>query len=199
MNAISNPSKTTLTTATVDPSGCQTVTFSTSSLVLTANPAFWTTLASMLGVQESVIYPYPLAGTNTPFVTTIANLKAESNQVTTVAFSTATALPANPAPNVAATVSVASQAQALYQATLDLSQVPSGTYNCPADLGVTYSLVFSDGSKASPIMQATLDPTGCGWVNINGLGSLVTDATYWAFLASTLGITEAQIYPYPGN
>jgi hypothetical protein len=43
----------------LDPGGCETVTIaSDSSVVLSANPQYWQTLAAALGVPETSIYPY---------------------------------------------------------------------------------------------------------------------------------------------
>ena len=131
----------------------------------------------------------------------VAALRARRAMVATVDFSTATSLPANPPPAVAVTIADPPALDA-FDATLALPVMPPGAYNCPADFGVTYQLVFRDGAGADPpVATATLDPGGCQQVSVTDgtQGVLLWAATttsYWGVLATDLGLPISTIYPY---
>ncbi len=64
------------------------------------------------------------------------------------------------------TVTDAATVHTLYHALLALPAFPNGAFSCPADFGVTYTLVFrADGAQPR---TATVDPSGCTGVQISG-------------------------------
>ena len=124
-----------------------------------------------------------------------AKLKEELFGIDSVQFTTTTGIAQNPAPDVDVTVT-GDAARAILVATLALPAMPDGEYSCPIDWGVTYTLDFT-GSDAD--VTATLDPNGCETVTLSIDSQSrwwVNDAAYWSTLASNLGITESQIFPY---
>jgi len=134
---------------------------------------------------------------------TIAALRAQVATVKTLGFTAMGTIPSNPPPSVSVTVSDSAVAQAAYDATLALPAMPSGTYNCPDDSGVSYQLTFLNGDAKGPsaVMTATLHPDGCQQVQVaNGSESAIlwtaTSPDYWSSLATDLGIAESEIYPY---
>ena len=129
----------------------------------------------------------------------IAELQARRALVTKLEFTTTSSLPSNPPPPVHVSLTDATAAESVYDATLALPVFPDGTFSCPADFGILYHLVFS-GSDGT-IMIADVNPTGCGDVHVAGAGSSVvlrtsTSPDYWPALAQGLGIPESEIYPY---
>jgi hypothetical protein len=70
---------------------------------------------------------------------------------------------------------------------------PPGTYHCPADFGVSYSLSFWAGSLALPIV--TVAPTGCQLVG--GMPGparwTALSPGFWRVLGSALGLRQASI------
>jgi len=133
----------------------------------------------------------------------IAALRAQVANVKTLEFTTWGTIPSNPPPSVSVTVSDSALAQAACDATLALPVMPSGTYDCPADFGVTYQLTFLNGYAKGPsaVMTATIDPDGCQQVQVtNGSASATlwtaTSPDYWSSLATDLGIAESEIFPY---
>jgi hypothetical protein len=64
------------------------------------------------------------------------------------------------------TVTSARRSQAVARALCTLPAVPAGSFNCPADLGISYVLTFTAGdSKLAPV---TVDAAGCQ--EVDGLG-----------------------------
>lgn len=111
-------------------------------------------------------------------------------------FDTSTSIPANPAPAVNANVTL-DAARKVYADILALPEQVPGTYNCPADFGVTYQIVFYEASEE--LATAAMTPTGCGVVTLTSKTSsavLTANPDFWTQLSTDLGITEAQIYPY---
>ena len=130
----------------------------------------------------------------------VTALQARAAEVDTLVFASMSAVAANAAPNVNETVADRAKAQDAYNATLALPLMPTGTYNCPADFGVTYQLTFlGDGAQ---IMIASVDPNGCQQVELTDGGSnaallwTVQSGGYWVTLAADLGIEVNQIFPY---
>jgi hypothetical protein len=135
-------------------------------------------------------------GTSSPSSPVIDTLETEKPAIDRVEFTTATSIPQNPPPNVSASAT-GDAARAIYEATLALPELPPGGYNCPADFGVTYNLTFFGGD--TQLVAGIVRPSGCEIVtlaNQNASASLSPDDGYWATLASDLGITESEIYPY---
>jgi hypothetical protein len=109
-------------------------------------------------------------------------------------FTTATMLPSNPPPSVDITLTAPTPARAVYVATLALPDFPSGTFSCPFDSGIRYTLTFRTDAGATT--SAVLNPGGCGDVEISGSSERrVIDPAYWAVLAQNLSIPQATIYP----
>jgi len=91
------------------------------------------------------------------------------------------------------TISVAAQAQRLYDATLALPMFPSGVMNCAADFGVGYTLTFTRNDKSH--LTVTSDPGGCWQVTIEGQKQRRATDAWWNLFAQTLGLTRAQLQP----
>ena len=119
-----------------------------------------------------------------------------TSAITGLHFTTATMLPSNPPPSVDVALTDPAPARAVYAATMALPDFPSGTFNCPSDSGVRYTIIFSGDTGQT--VSAVLNPGGCREVQITGSHERrVLDDTYWASLAQNLGIPEATIYPQP--
>jgi hypothetical protein len=126
----------------------------------------------------------------------MAALRTEQSAIGTARFTAATSIPANVAPNVDVSVT-GDSARAIYAATISLPEMPSGTFFCPEDAGITYTLDFSASGQL--VVEATIEPTGCQQVSLSiapGTAWVATDDAYWPTLAADLGIAEATIYPY---
>jgi hypothetical protein len=118
------------------------------------------------------------------------------SEITGLHFTTSSSSPSNPPPAVDVTLTDATSSRNIYSATLALPTFPAGTYNCPADFGLSYSIAFLEGSSTA--VTATLSPGGCRAVTISGPDTRrVLDDAYWALLARNLGVTESAIYPSP--
>jgi hypothetical protein len=131
-------------------------------------------------------------------------LRAQLTSVSAMSFNAITSVPSNPAPNVQVTISDPA-ALDVANAILDLPAMPSGTYNCPEDFGVSYFLVFTGGDPnggGETVMTANLDPAGCQAGDITSDGQHVDNfwvpatSDFWSRLAGDLGVPEANIYPY---
>ena len=130
----------------------------------------------------------------------LAELTSETGSVTSLEFTNPTSIPSNVPPPADVTVSDASKAQGLYAATLQLpSAVSIGPVVCPLDWGIRFRLVFRDGAGIV-IATATVD-WSCQLVDIGAPGGsslslsyyMVVPGDYWDTLASTLGVTQAQL------
>ena len=133
-----------------------------------------------------------------------ADLRSQLTSVSALAFTGTTTIASNPAPNVQITVPDPA-ALDVANAILDLPAMPPGTYNCPADFGVSYVLLFTGGDPnggGETVMIAHLDPSGCQQGDISSDGQHVdhfwtaTSSDFWSRLAGDLGVPEADIYPY---
>jgi hypothetical protein len=111
-------------------------------------------------------------------------------------FTSATLLAGNPPPAVDVTLTDPTPTRAIYASTIALPDFPSGTFNCPVDFGIRYTVVFDVGGAHA--LTAVLNPGGCGDVTISGSSTRrAIDPAYWASLALNLGVEEPAIYPPP--
>jgi hypothetical protein len=96
------------------------------------------------------------------------------------------------------TVSGIRPARAAARAVCELPDMPSGTFHCPNDLGITYQLTFSAGDrKFAPV---TLDATGCQ--SVSGLSPgrwTARSPGFWHTLAVAAGITPADQATFRGS
>jgi len=102
------------------------------------------------------------------------------------------------------TVTSARRSQAVARALCTLPAVPAGSFNCPADLGISYVLTFTAGdSKLAPV---TVDAAGCQ--EVDGLGPVpglsparwtTRTPAFWSVLATAAGITPADQAPFRGT
>ncbi len=133
-----------------------------------------------------------------------SDLRSQLTSVSALRFQATTTISSNPAPDVVVTVPDPAAAD-VASAILALPTMPPGTYNCPADFGVSYFLVFTGGDPnggGETVMLANLDPAGCQQGQISSDGQNVyhfwtaTSPDFWSRLAADLGVPEANIYPY---
>jgi hypothetical protein len=127
---------------------------------------------------------------------TVDALVQQESSVDRADFTTSTSIAQNPAPDVKVTVS-GDGARSLYAATLALPLDGGLPRSCPADFGVTYTVVFWSGS--TQVATAVIAPNGCESVQVSSSqGALSLDAasSYFDSLAADLGIEESTIYPY---
>jgi hypothetical protein len=95
------------------------------------------------------------------------------------------------------TVTSAGRSQAVAGEVCALPAMPSGTFGCPADLGIDYRLVFTVGdSRLAPVK---VDATGCQ--TVNGVGPVRWTALspgFWSVLATAAGIGTADQATFAG-
>ena len=160
-------------------------------------------LRTWLGVGQALAWVFA-AGCSQSEDSIEVDLRSHLTSVSAVSFQGTTTIPSNPAPSVQVTVSDPA-ARDVASAILDLPAMPPGTYNCPADLGIAYFLVFTGGDPnggGETVMIAHLDPAGCQQGDISSDGQHVdhfwtaTSPDFWSRLAGDLGVPEADIYPY---
>jgi hypothetical protein len=76
---------------------------------------------------------------------------------------------------------------------------PPGTYHCPPDFGMSYSLSFWAGDLALPVV--TVDPTGCQLVG--GMPGparwTALSPGFWRVLGSAVGLRHASIASFSGQ
>lgn len=87
---------------------------------------------------------------------------------------------------------------AVARAACGLPDFPSGDYSCPADDGITYSVVFRSGT--TEVGTVTADPTGCP--TLTGLGpTRWANPSFWDQLAVALGLPAPKEYcdPFRGR
>jgi hypothetical protein len=83
---------------------------------------------------------------------------------------------------------------ALARSLCALPLFPSGLFNCPADLGVTYLIAFQRGTET--VGRVTFDPAGCP--RVTGLGPpRRSSATFEDRLASALDLSTPTEYCDP--
>jgi hypothetical protein len=86
--------------------------------------------------------------------------------------------------------------QRLFVAAYKLPTPPSGTVNCPADIGLVYQLVFLQG--ATPIQHMSLQATGCQYLFLTQSDVRLSDYPFQVLLCKTIGIpslTPGQSHP----
>lgn len=95
------------------------------------------------------------------------------------------------------TIRDAAQAQRLYDALIALPEMPSGTYNCGADLGVAYHLTFYQGATA--VATAMVKPDGCQGATLPDGSSrwAATDQTFWQVFEEVTGIPASNLIGLP--
>ena len=85
------------------------------------------------------------------------------------------------------TIRDAAKVQAVASALCGLPVMPSGTVQCPADLGGSSRFVFSAARQSFP--PVTAKPTGCRLVS--GLGpARLASAAFWVLLRKELGTSH---------
>lgn len=132
---------------------------------------------------------------------TVAGLQTEQVLIGRADFTTATAIPANPAPAVNVTITD-DAARQLFSDTLALPVIPpsdGGDGACPADFGILYFVTFEGYAPDVMPITAVMTPAGCQIATITAGGgsiSFAADPDYWANVARDLGISESMIYPY---
>ncbi len=87
---------------------------------------------------------------------------------------------------------------AVARAACGLGEFPAGSMSCPADLGISYALVFTAGRVV--FGTVTADPTGCP--SLSGLGApRWAAASFWDQLAVALGLPAPREYcdPFRGR
>ncbi len=83
------------------------------------------------------------------------------------------------------TIDNAAAVQRLYAAALAQPAPPKGkTFMCPADLGLTYHLVFLNGSQV--LRTADLDATGCQWLHFGPHDVRMPDSAFLSLFQQTL-------------
>jgi len=106
--------------------------------------------------------------------------------------------PSNHFPPFDRTSTSATKAQQLYNALLALPVMPAGTYNCPADFGNVYHLMFYDDS-ARLVATATVKPDGCETATLPD-GSkrwAATDHSFWPTFAAAMNVSTSVLSPGP--
>lgn len=105
-----------------------------------------------------------------------------------------------PLPPLERTITDAAVVRQLYADLRNLPPFPKGTVNCPADFGVSYTVVFRDGAHID--LSAKLDGSGCKAVWINGKtysSDGPSGRAFWALLGKTLHLTPRQLAGVPGS
>lgn len=101
-------------------------------------------------------------------------------------------------PSAHAEISDPAMVQRLYALLLELPPVPAGTFHCPRDSGVTYSLVFYDGSTV--VLPAIVHPSGCQTVLLgNGQSRWALGAAGSAFLDVLRAATGLSVTAFSGS
>lgn len=86
-------------------------------------------------------------------------------------------------------------AQRLYQAAYALPQFPSGTVNCPADIGLEYHLEFFHNGVW--VQKMSLDATGCQGLCVGQSDVRWSNEAFLELLRKTIGI-PSLVPPIPG-
>lgn len=86
--------------------------------------------------------------------------------------------------------------QRIYQAAYAQPVPPSGTVNCPADIGLIYHLDFFQNGAAVEQMQ--LDPMGCQALTISHGDVRMSSEAFLELLRKNLGI-PSLVPPLPGR
>ncbi len=84
------------------------------------------------------------------------------------------------------------------KALCDLPRMPSGTFHCPNDLGVSYRLAFGAPGRTLPPVE--IDASGCEVVR--GLGStrwVARNLDFWRVLGTAMGLVAADQSTFAGT
>lgn len=104
-------------------------------------------------------------------------------------------------PPFEATSDDAAVAQSLAQTIKSLPPFPNGTYHCPIDFGVTYTLTFQSGS--APALSASVDAQGCQGLTITGESHArwTIGGPFWPQVAQTFHVSQTFLWaaPHPSN
>ena len=96
------------------------------------------------------------------------------------------------------TVTDAAQVRAAARALCSLPKMPSGTFACPADLGIVYHLAFFAGGRAFPTVE--VDATGCE--SVRGLGPVrwvARSPGFWSILGRAMGLSSPSNAMFRGR
>ncbi len=96
------------------------------------------------------------------------------------------------------TVTDATKVRAAARALCSLPTMPSGTFHCPADVGIVYRLVFSAGERA--LTPVEVDATGCE--RVRGLGHVRWAAhspELWPTLGRAMGLLSPGYATFRGR
>jgi hypothetical protein len=96
------------------------------------------------------------------------------------------------------TVSDPAKARSVAQAACALPPTPSGSFSCPADMGIMYRLTFTAAGKKLPPVRA--EATGCN--EVRGIGQTRWTARspgFWRTLGAAMGIGHPNNSPFGGT
>jgi hypothetical protein len=96
------------------------------------------------------------------------------------------------------TVTDPTAVQSVARALCALPKMPSGTFHCPADFGITYHLAFSAGERQFPAVS--IDATGCE--TVRGLGTtrwVTTSPGFWHTLGMAIGLAKPDYATFMGS
>src|SRR6266571_2373316 len=96
------------------------------------------------------------------------------------------------------TVNDPERARAVAQAVCALPPMPRGTYHCPADFGIIYTLNFT--VDAMMLRAVTVEATGCQ--QVSGLGRtrwLALSPAFWSVLGIAMGIAHPDSSTFTGT
>ena len=115
-------------------------------------------------------------------------------QVSSLRFTTSTEIAANPPPPLDLTINDLASVRSAYQATTSLAHLAGGSH-CGQDWGVHYQVTFYD--QDFMVLHADVQASGCSTVQLMPENSTRSaTSAYFATLADSLQVSEAQIYPY---
>ncbi|MBO0770974.1 MAG: hypothetical protein J2P35_05905 [Actinobacteria bacterium] len=96
------------------------------------------------------------------------------------------------------TVTSPREARTVARALCALPPMPSGTFHCPADLGIVYRLGFTADGRKLPV--GTIEATGCR--GVRGLGRSAWTARspgFWRLLAAAMRIGHPGASAFAGQ
>jgi hypothetical protein len=75
--------------------------------------------------------------------------------------------------------------------------MPAGVFNCPADLGISYTFEFATGAVRTDV---SVDPWGCETIN----GALserwaARSSWFWGSLGAAIGLNDASVGTFEGR
>lgn len=96
------------------------------------------------------------------------------------------------------TVSDAARARSAARALCALPRMPSGTFHCPADLGIDYHLAFSTEHRS--FRAVTVSATGCEEVSgFAGTRWVARTPRFWRELGQAMGLPNADQHTFAGS